>query len=294
MTTPGGRCRPAEFFIALDLPILSGAVRHAAADLLVGEGRSVAEHDRCQPGKRHHEQSQRTVPARNHQGPLCLKNLRSNRSIRPNKTMRAPMRRASTFTGRASKRWLRPLLGAKRPRKTSPSSKHTKPHGNACSSSDSTTPTKHSIACALAVNPTTNRSSPTSTTSSANLNSRSTDFWESNPNQASLPLESMHFSFHGRTVDSLLGSVDPRLRQAPSKNCAQFSLQPTRQKCGVDVHRSRFPAERRPLRSKPTPAMFSDGSSPFLPTLPKTKSAPQPVGFQSSLRGRCRLLLVER
>ena len=294
MTTPGGRYRSAEFFIALDLPILSRAVRHAAADLLVGEGRSVAEHDRCQPGKRHHEQSQRTVTARNHQGPLCLKNSRSNRSKPPKNSMCAPTRPRSTFTARALKRWSKPLPGAKLQRKTSPSSKHTKPHGSACSSSDLTTPTKHSIAYGLAVNPTTNRSSPTSTTSSANLNSRSTDCWGSNPNRVNSPLGSMHFSFHGRTVDSLPGSAGPRLRQPASKNCAPSSLQLTHQKCGVDVHRSRFPAGRRPLRSKPTPAMFSAGSSHFLLTHPKTKLAPRPVGFQSSLRGRYRLLLVAR
>ena len=294
MKAPSGQDRPAEIFIALGLPILSRAVRHAAADLLVGEGRSVAEHDRCQPGKRHHEQSQRTVTARNHQGPLCLKNLRSNRSKPPKNSMCAPTRPLSTFTERASKRWSKPLLGAKRPQKTSPSSKHTKPHGNACSSSDSTTPTKHSIAYALAVNPTINRSSPILTTSSANLNSRSTDSWESNPNLANSPKESMHFSFHGRTVDSLRGLAVPKPLPPMSNNYAPFSQQPTRQKCGVDVHRSRFPAERRPLRSKPTPAMFSAGSSPFLLTHPKTKSAPRPVGFQSSLPGRCRLLLVAR
>ena len=64
MKAPSGQDRPAEIFIALGLPILSRAVRHAAADLLVGEGRSVAEHDRCQPGKRHHEQSLLADPAR--------------------------------------------------------------------------------------------------------------------------------------------------------------------------------------------------------------------------------------
>ena len=294
MKTPDGHDRPAEFFIALDLPIPSRAVRHAAADLLVGEGRSVAEHDRCQPGKRHHEQSQRTAAARNHQGPLCLKKTRSNRSNRPKSMMRARLCPASMFTARASRQWLKPQLGAKHLPRISPSSMPIRPRGNASLSNDLTTPTKLSTDYALVVNPTTNRSSPTSTTSSANLNSRSTDSLESNPNRANSRLASMHFNFHGRTADSLRGLAAPRLPQRMSNNCAQSSRPPTHPRCGVVVHPSRFRPAKRLLRSKQTPAMFSAGCSHSPLIRLKMKLVRQRVGCPSLLRGQCHLLPAAR